>query len=1697
MNRTGIINNPNASPRHDPSILFNHSEYSAESKPLYQLLKTDTSSNVNSPELYMVQYEDDNYYNHSNSLSANDPNKLNFTPESLNLNNSFWSINSPEEPFDKASFPNISADSASYLSYVQNGNSESLRPSTPTASALLNRLKAYKKLNGSRSNEFDSNGTKIKFTANKYNAGNSVSSLNTRQSIKSQDDFYCIENARFRFSKSKISPTETINSQESNLTPYKFKNSNLDFTQSSDIESNRQSVDDNFICSHSSAMAVPLYQNNKKYNQNTLSNSSSKNFSDDPIFLEIDKLIQPIVSSNNTKVFGKTKSRPKPLKIENDFSIDKSTTKSSIFNYSIKFDDNNVYSSESAQNKSNPVLPESYSSIKTPSLKKEKIKRFGVLAPSQNYIKILSYCLSPDFIGLLGLQIDFDVTKLKNASKATFFNNYSDKIYTKLSNLDFNAKSFLFGKGCTEWPLNNSSLSNEIILGSQLHLQQRRNGKNAVDYTTDSYREILYSNCKGLSLWAFILNLTDKSGRPSTQMINKLLSSFRFFIHPIDLLRLLIVRYLNCEIESGTLNASDDNNELFSAMSYDQNKTFEIVQLRTINIIKHWLKYYKEDFQEFYHLKLLLLEFLNYIKSHPSKYKFAIGMEFRLLNESLFKLNSFDLPTISENIHSTQKQKRESTEHTLSSCSPKTSTFPIKPDFDPNLLSDDRSVYEKTLTSELKRKNSVKTLKSFQSSSKLQNYINNNESKSEFDIKHDIIKSKTSKSNLLSYFKNKDRSIDNNELSDVTEAQKKNSKMFKVDQFLHFNRNLSNDNYLYQEKPPKSSRNFQFTIDTQLKENIEFRKNSFPAKTSPKAYQILGEIPEIENDVVFPDTCLDSKNNNLHESYSDNLNDDNAYKSIIYFDPGLLAEVLTLIEYKYYKKITPTEISKRISPLVNTSNFINAVILDKSELAELSPKSENDMPSDVKHDSKILTLNYQNKNDTPNITALANWSNCTTHWAVYSVLSEKKPSDRANMIAHITHVAYYCLALRNYNSAFGLIGGLTCSSISRLKSTWALVPSQFKAIIKQIQEIWTARPNHKLYRESFFASLMGGLGPDYNLIFNPQPDFIYLDQNAKLDIDSTPNANNNKEIKKNKPRNGSVSGVKSFLKIRATKDPNSVYNYNQKSENTLLTAQATFSPSNASNLIKNNFINKASNRNSQNSYENSGQTPFILGSDTTLYEKDIIKELGILPLNTPKVKRSLIDTFNSIENSREDLSQLKRAFSLADIDHINRARLIRNKTVNGRLRSSTNKASDNNKKKDKLKAYSLQTSKNSTSNVFQYFDSKSNENNRLFGNFTNDAMSPLLAFNNGNVQESLKNVDDSNKDTPSLNQYYTNTISLKSPVIPFFGLHLKDLLYADEANNSYIESGDLYQNFSNVLSFKNAHSALPSPKKIQLKSSFQGLRLESKSNGQYEQNSKLKSFKSSTNLKPSVFIEAPNQTIMSMTKFRIVSNILSEIRDSQELSYNFNFSKSLEEWLKNSILNVKNQIIYLCNENNIEADRKIMNDIYSSSMNNDEKASPIEFEYFSQSYENSILSARSEKSSPNSIVMQSLSNNQHASPSRDRNSSSTDIPARFSAHSGEYKLDQAFFKALQYNDTHQKTQYFTKTNLKYKNQVNDNTLKLESLNPSSNKKKTDSLNNLNKNFEFESNDSNKPKTAIININTDLETILYNISKVLE
>uniref|UniRef100_A0A3Q3WUF3 Uncharacterized protein n=1 Tax=Mola mola TaxID=94237 RepID=A0A3Q3WUF3_MOLML len=141
--------------------------------------------------------------------------------------------------------------------------------------------------------------------------------------------------------------------------------------------------------------------------------------------------------------------------------------------------------------------------------------------------------------------------------------------------------------------------------------------------------------------------------------------------------------------------------------------------------------------------------------------------------------------------------------------------------------------------------------------------------------------------------------------------------------------------------------------------------------------------------------------------------------------------------------------------------------LDSCELAEHLTYLE------YKSFCKILFQDYHSfvmhgcTVDNPILERFITLFNSVSQWIQLMVLSKPTAPQRAAVISHFIRVAQKLLQLQNFNTLMAVVGGLSNSSISRLKDTQSHISPETNKAFNSLTELVTSCGNYSQYRKRF------------------------------------------------------------------------------------------------------------------------------------------------------------------------------------------------------------------------------------------------------------------------------------------------------------------------------------------------------------------------------------------------------------------------------------------------------------------------------------------------------------------------------------------------------------------------------------------------------------------------------------------------------
>ncbi|KAJ1680378.1 cell division cycle- protein [Spiromyces aspiralis] len=597
---------------------------------------------------------------------------------------------------------------------------------------------------------------------------------------------------------------------------------------------------------------------------------------------------------------------------------------------------------------------------------------------------------------------------------------------------------------------------------------------------------------KSVSLRVMVYWLAQSSGDADSEYINVFLSSYRFFAHPVDLLRLLIVRYINCYSTTTTTTTTtsktgDLDADQFGLTTSDREST--IVQLRVLNILKQWIRHHPQDFRLHSRLTRLLLSFLTFIRHQPGRGPFASQLANKLQSLELLSPAESNQQICSvvadNNITSTSNPPVtavSASEHVVSAAqqvkSPSAITRVTTAPFPHH-----------------RRQDSLQSIMTISSVVKPQYQSRAAANTSPTDLLTAIkrVKSANNVAAITSLAHLHGANL-NKPLPPRPRPPKKSSSTFFLSSILGKSKRSTESLKSPSKSPglPLSREHFRSVNGStvSLAPSLSVPSaNSGVSRPLNLRIEVSGKnsLTDLASDALNmpspmeqfspPMTALDSTLWELSRTFSDSID-------ILHLDPLAVAQQFALIEHAMFCKISATEFS-----LKSRCTALSSSHQQQLQLHQRRPSSATDQSTASAETSDDYAEGLDDDNPIANLMEFTRWFNHVTYWVTLTVLAQPTSQKRAATITRFVHISYHCLALRNYATSLEISTALKSSAIRRLRSAWTLVPALVQDVLHSITMFWEEKPNFQLYRESIKAALSGKSGPDSTVFAPPEGYF--------------------------------------------------------------------------------------------------------------------------------------------------------------------------------------------------------------------------------------------------------------------------------------------------------------------------------------------------------------------------------------------------------------------------------------------------------------------------------------------------------------------------------------------------------------------------------------------------------------------------------
>ncbi|KAJ2823647.1 hypothetical protein IWW50_003688, partial [Coemansia erecta] len=628
-----------------------------------------------------------------------------------------------------------------------------------------------------------------------------------------------------------------------------------------------------------------------------------------------------------------------------------------------------------------------------------------------------------------------------------------------------------------------SGSSGYVSKGSMTNAQALSPSHHLADVTMKTEGGTITRSIKSISLRLLVNRLASPEGNVDSDLMTDFLNSYRFFAHPIDVMRLIIIRYMNCFALSAdddsdlseADDADDDDDDKFLTINgwrkcgkqqgggksaADESRQppsrnllllarndGAIVQLRVMNIIKYWIKFHPHDFRLHHRLTRLLLLFLSHIQKQPGRAEFVNSIRQKLSSGKLLAVEtpSFagpaPVPILQPSAMSSQVPSSRSSEIRTSGLESARSAIDLQ-----------------SATSQLRTTESAEGVVRGSRSGPAAGHLTSSISASNLQCGQ-------LRGNGAAVRQAPGVSAASAANNRVQHAKKGSASYFKS--LFHSRSNKSNAGA--QDTSGSSSDSDAFGGCNGQSVRISQRSGVPAAAELPFICKDGKQGAALPNGNMYANDFGSVVMEALEKSgvptpqtpvgrtllnYS--IANRNPYRvNLASIDPATFAEQLTLLEHELFARIGATEFSLK-GRVGNLETILHT-------MQGMGPDARPGQPA---------------ANPVPSLTAMTSWFNQATYWAVLSVLSEPTAAARALVIKQLVHIAFHCLARRNYYGAFELAIALDNSAVRRLHETWQLIPPLIKDIVARILQVLQSRMNFRTYRESVKAAMAGASGPD-------------------------------------------------------------------------------------------------------------------------------------------------------------------------------------------------------------------------------------------------------------------------------------------------------------------------------------------------------------------------------------------------------------------------------------------------------------------------------------------------------------------------------------------------------------------------------------------------------------------------------------------
>lgn len=114
--------------------------------------------------------------------------------------------------------------------------------------------------------------------------------------------------------------------------------------------------------------------------------------------------------------------------------------------------------------------------------------------------------------------------------------------------------------------------------------------------------------------------------------------------------------------------------------------------------------------------------------------------------------------------------------------------------------------------------------------------------------------------------------------------------------------------------------------------------------------------------------------------------------------------------------------------------------------------------------SELVAKRFKKTKLSPTLSLLKSRVNVVTHWCAHVIVFSRTDADRLQCFKRFIAVAEHLVGIRNYGGAGAFVGGLTSTSVSRLKRLREALPTKYAVKLEKLAQTFSPMENYRQYR---------------------------------------------------------------------------------------------------------------------------------------------------------------------------------------------------------------------------------------------------------------------------------------------------------------------------------------------------------------------------------------------------------------------------------------------------------------------------------------------------------------------------------------------------------------------------------------------------------------------------------------------------------